>query len=606
MSEYRIIDISGWNTNVAYSQLPEYGVKGAILRVTERGNKVDSMFEKHWNGCTQSGLAMGVYKFSYALSVAEIKTEAEVVVKTLNGRKCPLGVWLDLEWNEQQKLSKATMVGMVKAFRDIIVEAGYHFGIYSGSYWWNHVLDYKNLPYDHWLAAYPNNDTGVVVERLRPNKGEVGWQFSSKFKVAGNGYDMSVFDAAYIDSRINGKNKDVKETPAITNEKMITVDDCINKAIEVATAEIGYLEKKSNSQLDSKTANAGSNNYTKYWRDVYPAYQAQPWCACFISWLFMQLFGVETAKKLLKHWPFVYCPTLAGKTTNKTPKVGSIVLFYRNGTYAHTGLVVGVTSNSITTIEGNTSGASGIVANGGGVCRKVYTRSSLSANTKYFMPDYTLVDNVVASTTTSTTLHIGSSGAAVKTLQTNLNKLGYALTMDGEFGILTERAVIDYQKRHGLEADGIVGSKTNASITAELKKLADAEKFPYLAKVTASELNVRKDGNTKSAIVTKLKKGTIVDITKESNGWGYSKNLGGWMSLAYLETAKYPRNAVTLKKGVPFREDCKNTGKVIEKIAQGHTMQITGAVINSVGNVWYKATHNGRKGYVYSKNVHVS
>ena len=34
--------------------------------------------------------------------------------------------------------------------------------------------------------------------------------------------------------------------------------------LAVAVAEIGYMEKKTNSQLDSKTANAGSNNWTKY------------------------------------------------------------------------------------------------------------------------------------------------------------------------------------------------------------------------------------------------------------------------------------------------------------------------------------------------------
>ena len=39
------------------------------------------------------------------------------------------------------------------------------------------------------------------------------------------------------------------------------------KVLAVAVAEIGYKEKKSNSQLDDKTANAGSGNYTKYARD---------------------------------------------------------------------------------------------------------------------------------------------------------------------------------------------------------------------------------------------------------------------------------------------------------------------------------------------------
>ena len=37
----------------------------------------------------------------------------------------------------------------------------------------------------------------------------------------------------------------------------------INKLIQIAKNEVGYLEKKSNAQLDSKTGNAGSNNYTK-------------------------------------------------------------------------------------------------------------------------------------------------------------------------------------------------------------------------------------------------------------------------------------------------------------------------------------------------------
>ena len=51
------------------------------------------------------------------------------------------------------------------------------------------------------------------------------------------------------------------------------------KVINIATSELGYLEKRSNSNLDSKTANAGSGNYTKYWRDIKPDYQGQPWCA---------------------------------------------------------------------------------------------------------------------------------------------------------------------------------------------------------------------------------------------------------------------------------------------------------------------------------------
>ena len=197
-------------------------------------------------------------------------------------------------------------------------------------------------------------------------------------------------------------------------------DKAINALIKIAEAEIGYLEKRSNSQLDSKTANAGSANYTKYWRDVYPSYQAQPWCAAFVSWCFEKAFGLETAKKLLKHWPYTYCPTLGDLfTKNANPKVGDIVIFYRGGEFAHTGIVTAVSGDRFETIEGNTSGASGIVANGGGVCRKSYYNSNLPG-TKFCTPDYGIVGDVST----------GSSGATSQSAdEKKMNTVAYVARM---------------------------------------------------------------------------------------------------------------------------------------------------------------------------------
>lgn len=59
-----------------------------------------------------------------------------------------------------------------------------------------------------------------------------------------------------------------------------------------------------------------------------------------------------------------------------------------------------------------------------------------------------------------TTLKNGSKGDDVKTLQSALNKFGYALIVDGVFGAKTEIAVKNYQMKNGLVADGIVGPKT--------------------------------------------------------------------------------------------------------------------------------------------------
>ena len=101
----------------------------------------------------------------------------------------------------------------------------------------------------------------------------------------------------------------------------------IDKLIQTADNEVGYLEKSSNSQLDDKTANAGMNNYTKYWRDIKNEYQGQPWCAVFVTWCFTKVFGVDKAHQLLKHYPYVYCPTMSGLfKLYANPKRGDIVI----------------------------------------------------------------------------------------------------------------------------------------------------------------------------------------------------------------------------------------------------------------------------------------
>lgn len=58
----------------------------------------------------------------------------------------------------------------------------------------------------------------------------------------------------------------------------------------------------------------------------------------------------------------------------------------------------------------------------------------------------------------------GSKGGGTREIQTGLNKLGYDVVIDGEFGPLTAATVIQFQKDHALEADGIVGKNTWAAL----------------------------------------------------------------------------------------------------------------------------------------------
>ena len=60
-----------------------------------------------------------------------------------------------------------------------------------------------------------------------------------------------------------------------------------------------------------------------------------------------------------------------------------------------------------------------------------------------------------------------SKGDSVKLLQELLNKHGFNLTVDGDFGNKTEEAVKQFQRRLNLTVDGIVGSKTFEALQAK-------------------------------------------------------------------------------------------------------------------------------------------
>lgn len=172
----------------------------------------------------------------------------------------------------------------------------------------------------------------------------------------------------------------------------------IEKVIEIAANEVGYLEKKSNSNLYDKTANAGSGNYTKYWQDVAPIYQGQAWCACYITWCLTKAFGKDVASKMLGHYPYISCITGKSKAQQQgrwtsTPSVGAIIIFGNStGTPSHTGMVDSFDNSKVYTFEGNTSGGSTVIANGGAVCKKSYSRS-YSRILGYWNIDYSIVES---------------------------------------------------------------------------------------------------------------------------------------------------------------------------------------------------------------------
>lgn len=164
-----------------------------------------------------------------------------------------------------------------------------------------------------------------------------------------------------------------------------------SKVVKVAEKEVGYLEKKSNSQLESKTANAGFGNWTKYANyfdtkhpDFYNGKKnGFDWCDMFVDWCFVTAYGYEAGRKLLcqpLHSTGAGCPYSAQFYKNNgqfhsrltTPKAGDQIFFIDGGEPCHTGIVYKVDNTFVYTIEGNTSSAAGVVANGGCVAKKKY------------------------------------------------------------------------------------------------------------------------------------------------------------------------------------------------------------------------------------------
>lgn len=288
-----------------------------------------------------------------------------------------------------------------------------------------------------------------------------------------------------------------------------------SKVVEIALGEVGYLEKKSNSNLDSKTSNAGYNNYNKYARDLdaIPDFyngrkNGYAWCDIFVDWCLVEAFGAETAKKLLRQ-PDKSCGAgctyssryykAYGQFYTSNPKPGDQIFFWnsKKNELAHTGLVYDVDRNYVYTVEGNTSSASGVVANGGGVFCKKYALN-YSRIYGYGRPAYDteVVDNKPI---TSVATYVPTvkewqlaaiadgykfpkygadgewgnecAGVATKAIvkkrvsytNKNLTKIVQkvvGVAADGLCGKNTDAAIRSYQREHGLVVDGEVGLNT--------------------------------------------------------------------------------------------------------------------------------------------------
>ena len=84
------------------------------------------------------------------------------------------------------------------------------------------------------------------------------------------------------------------------------------------------------------------------------------------------------------------------------------------------------------------------------------------------IPESVRATELVAVVTPEPALHNGSKGEKVWKLQERLQQLGYYQgTLDGEFGPGTRDAVVAFQKRNNLDADGLAGEETQRILFSE-------------------------------------------------------------------------------------------------------------------------------------------
>lgn len=342
------------------------------------------------------------------------------------------------------------------------------------------------------------------------------------------------------------------------------------KVIDVALSQVGYHEKASNSQLDDKYANSGSNNWNKYARDIdekYPDWyngkkNGYDWCDIFVDWCFITAYGRAEAQKLLCQpnnslgagCEYSYQYYRNKGQTGTIPKLGAQIFF---GDLDHTGIVVDYDNSSVWTVEGNTG--SGVNE----VCKKQYSRSS----SWIYGYGYPAFDQGQPTPTPSGDTWTGkypwlpSRGyyltgdgyekyvnlkPEIKYIQEFLNwAINAGLEVDGCYGPATTKAVAEFQKVVGIEVDGSYGRDTLAAAKAFKKGskpkpsnnvMASQEPEQYSASYSGSYLVNSTSGlNVRDGAGTEYKILVAIPYNKRVECYGYYTDAEGlrWLYIAF-------------------------------------------------------------------------
>ena len=202
------IDVSEFQGKIDWEKVKNDGIEFAILRCgygMDFSNQDDVEYERNANECERLGIPYGVYLMSYANTVEKARSEAEHVLRLIEGRKISLGVWHDIEDNGTSgAINKETLTNIINTFCNTIKNAGHRVGVYASLNWLENKIE-KTIKdnYDIWVAQY--------YSKCEYEGKYIMWQHTSSGKVNGisTNVDMNILyeDLPVINNNDNNNSK---------------------------------------------------------------------------------------------------------------------------------------------------------------------------------------------------------------------------------------------------------------------------------------------------------------------------------------------------------------------------------------------------------------
>lgn len=192
----RGVDVSENNGQVNWQAVKDAGIDFAIIRLGYGNKHLDGRFYENINSAIAAGLQIGVYYYSYALTVEAAKAEADFAIDILKDcgidpEDLEMGVWFDMEDADGYKRENGmpdnqTITDMCSAFIVECNKAGYSCGIYANLDWLENKIYTAQLadyvPY--WCAQWGSKCDWPHAKM---------WQYTDKLRIGDKDFDGNYY-----------------------------------------------------------------------------------------------------------------------------------------------------------------------------------------------------------------------------------------------------------------------------------------------------------------------------------------------------------------------------------------------------------------------------